>query len=114
SAAVAETLAQTHWDEERGLYIDSVETSSGKQGRRASQHANALLLLFGAVPGDRVTSILAAITDPFRLKLTAAPPIVPEGQPFDEERDIVRANSFFSHFVYDGIAGAGRLDWVIE
>ena len=34
--------------------------------------------------------------------------------PFDEVQQIVRANSFFGHFVYDAIAEAGGVDWVLE
>ena len=112
--AVVAALNDRHWDDARGVYVDSVDPVTGSQGRRVSQHANALMLAFGDVPIGRRAAMLAAITDDRRLKLTAAPPIVPDGPPFDETVDIVRANSFYAHFVYDGIATAGRFDWVLN
>lgn len=111
---VTAAIGESHWDDRRGLYVDSVDPRTGTQAPRASQHANALLLLFDAMPRDRISSVVSAITDVSRLKLTAAPPIVPTGVLFDPERDIVRANSFYSHFVYDGLARGGRFDWVVE
>jgi alpha-L-rhamnosidase len=109
----AASLNARHWDGERGVYVDSVDPDSGARRPRISQHANALMLLFDIAPAGRVAQMLAAITDEARLKLTAAPPIVPDGPPFDEEKDIVRANSFFLHFVYSGLARRGAFDWVI-
>lgn len=110
----AAALNERHWDVERGVYVDSVDPATGARRRRVSQHANALTLLFGIAPVSRRASIVAAITDEARLKLTAAPPIVPDGPPFDEEVDIVRANSFFLHFVYRGIAAADGFDWILR
>lgn len=110
----AEALNRRHWDPDRRCYVDAVDPDSGTRYRRVSQHANALMLLFDIVPEERRTSVLDAITDVDRLKLTAVPPIVPHGEAFDEARDIVRANSFFSHFVMAGIARAGRGQWVID
>jgi alpha-L-rhamnosidase len=112
--AVAAGLNARHWDSARGVYLDSVDAHSGEQERRVSQHANGLMVLFGLAPEARQAALLRAITDPARLKLTAAPPIVPEGPPFDEETDIVRANTFFSHFVYDGLARGGALRWALD
>lgn len=112
-ADVSAALNRRHWDEIRGVYVDSVDPATGARRPRVSQHANALMLLFDWAPAERRERILAAITDASRLKVTAAPPIVPEGEPFDEESDIVRANSFFAHFVYSGIARAGGFAWVL-
>lgn len=114
AACATGSLNERHWDVERRVYVDSVDVESGKRGRRVSQHANALILLFGIAPIERRERIAAAITDSRRLKLTAAPPIVPSGEPFDEETDVVRANTFYSHFVYSALAGADRFDWVLE
>lgn len=111
---VAAALNRGHWDEARGVYVDCVDPDSGVQGLRVSQHGNALALLFDIAPVDRRDRILAAITDRSRLRLTDAPPIMTNAGLFDDEHDIVRANSFFAHFVYDGIARAGRVDWVID
>ena len=113
NTSVCAALNERHWDETRGVYVDSVDPVTGARGQRVSQHANALMLLFDIAPEDRRAPVLAAITDRARLKLTAAPPIVPDGEAFDEDRDIVRANSFFAHFVYSGIAAAGGLAWVL-
>jgi hypothetical protein len=50
------------------------------------------------------------ISDPTRVKFTAAPPIAPTGEAFDSEQDVVLANTFYSHFVYRALAKAGRFD----
>jgi len=110
---VAEQLNARHWNEVRGVYVDSVDPVTTGQGRRVSQHANALTILFGIAPHERHARILASITDEARLKITAAPPIVTDAQPFNEEADIVRSNTFYSHFVYAGIAAGGGYDWVL-
>ncbi|WBX86258.1 alpha-L-rhamnosidase C-terminal domain-containing protein [Sphingosinicella microcystinivorans] len=112
--AAAEALAARHWNEARGVYVDSVDPDSAVQDARVSQHANALALLFDIGPRARWPGIVDAITDSARLKLTAAPPIVPEGEPFDPDVDIVRANSFFQHFVHAGLARAGCWAWVLD
>lgn len=111
---VVSALDARHWDERRGLYVDSVDPATSEQHPRASQHANALMLLFDLADPARRTRMVRAITDPQRLKLTAAPPIVPSAPSFDEERDIVRANTFFAHFVYAALAEAGHFGWVLE
>lgn len=113
SIKVAEALNLLHWDEERRLYVDSVDPSTKRRGRRLSQHANALAILCDIAPKERWPQILKSITDTNRLRLTDAPPIVTKSGVFDEERHIVRANSFFAHFVYDGIAKAGGYKWVL-
>jgi alpha-L-rhamnosidase len=111
---VAEALNQSHWDEARRVYVDNVDPKSRMQGRRVSQHSNALMLLFALAPAKRAAQLVETITDVTRLKLTAAPPIVPEGDPFDENVDVVRANSFLSHFVYDGLVLGGCFEWVLD
>ncbi|HEY0411699.1 MAG TPA: alpha-L-rhamnosidase C-terminal domain-containing protein [Allosphingosinicella sp.] len=111
---IVAALNTRHWDAQRRVYVDSVDPDTAVQGRRVSQHTNGLMLLFAFAPAERCAAVLRAISDRARLKLTAAPPIVPEGPPFDEERDIVRANTFFSHFVYQGMARAGGFTWVVE
>ena len=114
AAAVAEELNRRHWDPSKTLYVDSVDPETGQQAARVSQHGNALALLFGIAPDERRAAILKAITDSSRLNLTNAPPIMVDAGPFDEVQQIVRANSFFGHFVYDAIAEAGGVDWVLE
>lgn len=107
-------INRLHWDDDRGLYVDSVDPADGSRKMRASQHGNALTLLFDIAPAERAASVLHAITDRARLRLTDAPPIVMADAPLDEAAHLVRANSFFSHFVYDAIARSGRFDWVVE
>jgi hypothetical protein len=47
------------------------------------------------------------------VRFTAAPPIAPHGEPFDPERHVVLANTFFTHFVYRALCRAGRFDLVL-
>lgn len=111
---IATALNEKFWDSRRGVYVDSVDPDSGEPGARVSQHTNALMLLFDIALPERRQGVLEAITDRSRLKLTAAPPIAPTAPPFDETVDIVKANTFFAHFVYDAIAAAGKPGWVVE
>lgn len=111
---IAAAINTLHWDEARGLYVDSVDPLTGMQASRASQHGNALALLFDLAPKDRSQSALAAITRRETLRLTDAPPIAMNDGPFNPAYNLVRTNSFFAHYIYDAIAQAGRLDWVLE
>lgn len=105
---------EKHWDEVRGLYVDSVDPSSDLRQARASQHANAAMILWGGVRQERAARIAEAIGDSSRLRLTPAPPIIAEGEPYNEAEHIVLANTFFSHFVYDALAKAGRFDLALD
>jgi hypothetical protein len=98
----------------RKLYCDSVNEHNYEKSSKSSQHANALALLYGIAKAEFITEIVAQITDKKRLKLTDAPPIMANCAAFDDAKDIVRANSFFAHFVYDGLAKAGQAKWVFE
>ncbi len=115
--AVAERITAAlnarHWDAERGVYIDCVDPATDKREPRASQHANAALILWDSAPRERWASMIQRITDPARVVFTAAPPIVPSGAPFDPENNVVLANTFFSHFVYRALCRAGRFDLVL-
>lgn len=101
---------ESHWDEARGLYVDSVDPATGARLARASQHANAAMILWGGADGARAARIAAQIGDRSKLRLTAAPPIILKGEDFDEAQHIVLANTFFSHFVYTALAKADRFD----
>ncbi len=103
-------LAARHWDARRGVYVDEVDPATGAQDPRVSQHANAALVLFDLAPRERWAAMLDFVMDPARGVFTAAPPIVPTGGPFDPERNVVLANTFFSHFVYRALARAGRFE----
>lgn len=110
AAGIAAALNERHWDATRGVYVDCVDPATGTQDRRVSQHANAALILWQIAPRERWASMVERITDPARLVFTAAPPIVPSGEPFDPETNVVLANTFYSHFVYRALARAGRFD----
>jgi alpha-L-rhamnosidase len=109
AARVAAAL-ERHWDARRGVYVDCADPETGAQDPRVSQHANAGAILWDAAPPERWAGIAERIADPARLRFTAAPPIVPSGEAFDPERDVVLANTFYSHFVYRALAKAGRFD----
>jgi len=110
AARIAAALNRRHRDAARGVYVDVVDPSSGAQEPRVSQHANGGVILWDIAPRERWESMIAWITDPGRLKFTAAPPIAPHGEPFEPAHDVVLANTFFSHFVYRGLCRAGRFD----
>ncbi len=111
---IAAALNRRHWDEARGVYVDVVDPASGKQDRRVSQHANAAMILWDVAPPQRWPSMIRRIADPGRLKLTAVPPIVLAGEAFDPEEDVVKANTFFSHFVFSALAKAGRFEVALD
>ncbi len=114
AARIKAALNARHWDAGRGAYVDSVDPDSGLQDRQISQQANAAMILWDIAPTDRWPAMIARITDPDRLKLTAVPPIVCTDEPFDPDEDVVRANTYFSHFVYSALARAGRFDLALE
>ncbi|MBL8550584.1 MAG: alpha-L-rhamnosidase N-terminal domain-containing protein [Hyphomonadaceae bacterium] len=113
AARLRESL-DAHWDDARGLYVDCVDPSTGTRRPRVSQHANAAMILWGGVSEERAARIARAIGDRSRLRLTPAPPIIMEGEPYDEAEHIVLANTFFSHFVYSALAKAGRFDMALN
>ncbi len=107
---IARALAERHWDEHRGVYVDCVDPETGARDARVSQHANAALILWDVAPRERWARMADYISDPARVKFTAAPPIAPTGEAFDPIHDVVLANTFYSHFVYGALAKAGRFD----
>ncbi len=111
---IAKALAERHWDALRGVYVDCVDPATGAQDPRVSQHANAALILWDVAPRARWASMVEFISDPARIKFTAAPPIAPTGEAFDTAHDVVLANTFYSHFVYRALAKAGRFDAVLR
>lgn len=102
------------WDADRGVYADSVDPDSGLQSVRVSQHANAAMILWDIAPPSSWDGIIKYIADPARAKMTAAPPIVPKGEPFSPESDVVRTNIYFSHFLYSALAKAQRFDLALD
>jgi alpha-L-rhamnosidase len=114
AAEIAASLNARHWDERRGVYVDCVDPVTGMQDQRVSQHANAAMMLWGGAPQHRWERMIARISDPERLTFTAAPPIVPTGEPLDLEQGVVLANTFYSHFVYSALGRAGRADIAVS
>lgn len=114
AARVAAALNERHWDDDRGVYVDSVHPVTHARCDRVSQVTNALLILFDIAPRARWSRMLDRVAAPPRLKVTAAPPVVTQGQPFDERNDVVRANTFFAHFVYQALAKAGCIDLALD
>jgi len=114
AAYVRKALNARHWNEKRGAFVDEVDPETGAQGQRISQQTNALMIAFEITPPDKWHTILNTITNEACLKFTAAPPIFVDALPFDEATDIVRANTFYCHFLYEAFAKAGRLDLILE
>jgi alpha-L-rhamnosidase len=107
------------WDEARGVYVDAADAE--RPVRRVSQHTNALAIIGGCAPRERWPRMLDKILDRGRLLLTPSPAEVGYDlsrwyaetlTDFDEERNIVEAQPFFSHFVHQAIALAGRRELI--
>ena len=113
AARICAALNARHWDEARGVYVDMVDGTTGAQYPRVSQHANAAMILWGEAPPERWARMVARITDPARVTFTAIAPVVPTGQPLDEQEGVVLANTFYSHFVQCALLRAGRADRVL-
>jgi len=111
---VERALNDRHWDEARGVYVDSVDAGSGRQHGRVSQTTNALMIACGFAPAERWGRMLGRIADENRLRTTPAPPVVTGVETFDDRHDVVRANTFFSHFVNQAFAKAGRIDLALN
>lgn len=110
AAHIAAALNARHWDDQRQVYVDMVDPVTGERRERVSQHANAAMILWDIAPPARWPAMIDYITDPARAKLTSVPPIVMHGETFDDNCDVVEANTYFSHFVYAALAKAGRFD----
>ena len=106
------------WDPDRGVYTDTAG------GARTSQHTNALAILCGAAPRDRWDALLDHILDPARVRRTRTPGdpgpfeqrlnsqyLPPQG--FDDTEHVVEAQPFFSHFVHQAVARAGRYEQLL-
>ena len=111
---IAEALNTRHWNEHRGVYVDSVDAETGIQSQRVGQQANAAMIYWDIAPADRWQRMIEQITCTQKLKLTAVPPMVIEAEEFDEQHDIVLANTYFSHFVFSALAKARRFDLALE
>ncbi len=107
---IAKALNKRHWNGQVGLYVDSVDPLTGTQAEGLSQHANAAMILWDIAPRDRWGKIVQAITDRNRLRLSSVFPVTQGDPDFDRSKHIVKANTFFAHFVYTAIAKANHFD----
>lgn len=113
-ARAATALNERHWNDARGLYVDEVDPATGAQGMRISQQANALMIAFDIAPQERWPGMIERLSGDDALRFTAAPPIFIDAPPFDEARHVVRANTYFCHFLYTAYAKAERFDLALE
>lgn len=111
---VIAALDASHWDEERGTWVDMVDPASGARNPRVSQHAVAAMALWGTVSSERLARALDRVTDPARETRTPAPPVVPFGDPLDEVEGVVMANTFYGHFVCEALARHGRVTTALD
>lgn len=111
---VRAALRLRHLDRSRGVFVDSVHTESDRQLPQVSQQANALAILFDIAAPDEVAPITAWIMDESRLRRTATPPVTFVADPFDPATDVVRCNTYFSHFLYSALGKAGRFDLAVQ
>lgn len=109
---MAQAINRCLWDESRGVYVDS--RVAGVQSRRVSQQTNGICLAYGLAPADRQERLIAYVTDPDRVKLTAAMGPLYQPPAFDEERDVVLAQPFCAHHLHRGLVAAGRADLAVE
>jgi hypothetical protein len=99
------------WDESRQQYLDEPDNGI------ASQHALAAAILAGAVSQERASALLEAAVDPSRVRL---PMQSRESKrrwalaaDFDRERHVVGTQPFFSHWLHQAMAAAGRRDLLL-
>ncbi len=109
---VATALNALLWDDVRGVYVDA--RRGGQRSRRISQQTNAILIALGIAPRARWDSALDHVLDARRLVLTHA--LASDGKvtPFDEERQVVMAQPFYSHFLHRAMRAAGRTQAVVD
>ncbi|MDP9245720.1 MAG: hypothetical protein M3O64_03625 [Chloroflexota bacterium] len=121
TAAAFEAL----WDERRHAYVDSMG-SRGKS-RRVSQQTNIAALLGGIVPRERIASLIERTFDPTvrgeRLVLASRPAGPPttasvfqyDPHPaFDDARDVVMAQPFYTRFLHEVLFEHDRRDLILR
>jgi alpha-L-rhamnosidase len=112
------------WSEARGSYVDHVV--DGVQRPEMSQLAGALAIVSGLAPRERWARMLATITDPETLVMSAWTGDGHGGQSmekwmgqvregryeidWDPEREVVLAQPFMSYVVHDAVALGGAAD----
>lgn len=111
---VTSALQNRMWDPSRQLYADASDPATGRLSKRYSQQTNALMVLAGVAPEALQNGILSRITQPEHTRVSPLPPVVTGDADFDEDRHIVRANTYFAHFLYDALMKAGRCQQALQ
>lgn len=121
--AAVELGFEQFWDADRRLYVDHV--IGGRRMPAVSQAVLASAIVGGLVPPDRLADLVAAMIDETRLvdrgwnapsEMTSIEQRVADRIAgvqridWDAEREIVRAEPFFSSVVHDAVADAGRAE----
>ncbi len=109
------------FDSSAGVYVDAADARGPR--RRVSQQTNAIAIVSGCAPRERWAQMLGHVLDESRLVIT--PTISDEFTAylaqrldpadyvaFDPESNVVAAQPFFSHFLHDALARAGRRDLI--
>lgn len=124
-AGVASSF-EDFWDPRRGLYVDHIVDGAPRPA--ASQAANAAAIVSGLAPSGRRAAIASAMID--RAHVVTRSWIGGDGGydtqkeedqrqgvqriDWDVEREIVRAQPFFSYVVHDAVAQAGLADRIVD
>ena len=87
-----EHLRASHWDDRRGLFVDSV--FAGERSRTVSELSNGMALVFGVADERQTARIVAHLEQP------------PE--------DLLRTTPLILFFVLEGLAAAGRTDLAVR
>jgi len=111
---VTSALQTKLWDKQRGLYADAADPATGTLSKRFSQQTNALMILSGVAPTDQHAAMLAVITKNENTRVSPMPPLVVGDADFDEAKHLVRANTYFAHFLYDALMKAGMASDALE
>jgi hypothetical protein len=124
-AGVASSF-EDFWDPRRNLYLDHLV--DGKRMPAASQAASAAAIVSGLAPSARWAAIAAAMTDPATVvtrswnggdgvsadQKEADRKRGVQRIDWDVEREVVRAEPFFSYVVHDAVARAGLADRLVD
>ncbi|MGH9351698.1 MAG: alpha-L-rhamnosidase C-terminal domain-containing protein, partial [Terriglobia bacterium] len=109
SARIHELFNERFWDAARGLYVDAWD--HGQQSDRVGQLANADAILYGFAPQDRISGILAKITDPSRIRVGGLNPATGQfailGNSEVSGQAIVQAQTYGMFFVLETLAEHG-------
>nr|MDO8086860.1 family 78 glycoside hydrolase catalytic domain [Candidatus Sigynarchaeum springense] len=115
---IANGINRYLWDEQRGAYVDAVEVDSGgsviQKSKKVTFHANALVILHGIIPQNRIALVVTNVFDrPYSEMYIQNGGTIWRGitaSSLDEERHVIVAEPFFFHHVNQALAKVGRHD----